>query len=104
VAYENVAISSEPPGAVFTAWQSQAQLDLEFAEYGELEVSVAGNGYASTCRIFDAYSGDVNASLESRRDGEVVVYIEDELGSHEFLIENGGLGPVSVRGRAEPGP
>lgn len=102
LAYEDVVISAEPPDAEFTVWRPNVQLSLEFGAYGELQVAVAKNGYSSTCRILDAYSGDVSASLESRLNGEIVVDIEDELGSHEFLIENGGLGPVFVRGRGDP--
>jgi len=98
--YENVEITSEPPEAAFTVWRPEVKLSLEFGDYGELKVDVIHNGYNARCRIFSAYDGDVSVSLESQGDGLIIISVEDELGSHQFLIENGGLGPVFVRGRA----
>jgi hypothetical protein len=102
-AYDEVSISSDPPGAVFSGWQPKVKLDLEFGEYGVIEVGVIKNGYIAKCEVFGAYNGGVNARLESRSTGDIIVHVDDDLGSHEFLIENGGLGPVFVRGRPEDG-
>jgi len=101
LAYDEVAITSDPPGAKFTGWQPKVKMNLEFGEYGVIEVGVIKNGYIAKCEILSAYSGGVNASLESRSNGDIIVYLDDDLGSHEFLIENGGLGPVFVRGRPD---
>lgn len=101
--YEDVEITSEPPEAVFSVWRPDVKLSLEFGDYGELKVGVAHNGYNALCRLFKAYNGGVNVNLVSHDDGGIVVSVEDELGSHEFLIENGGLGPVFVRGRQDSG-
>lgn len=99
IAYHNVTIVSDPPGAVYHGWQPKVKMSLEWGAYGVIEIAVIKNGYISNCQIFDAYSGGVNASMESSNNGDITVYIADDLGSHEFLIENGGLGPVFVRGR-----
>jgi hypothetical protein len=99
VAYHDVTITSDPPGAIYHGWQPKVKMSLEWGAYGVIEIAVIKNGYISKCEIFNAYAGGVNANLESHSNGDIIVYIADDLGSHEFLVENGGLGPVFVRGR-----
>ncbi|MBN2082141.1 hypothetical protein JW859_08025 [bacterium] len=97
--YPHVDIAPDPANARFTGWQSEARVNLEWGDYGEIVVSVIKNGYKCKTRLYRAYTGGVNASLESLNNGDIIVSVADDFGSHEFRIENGGLGPVFVRGR-----
>jgi len=60
---------------------------------------VIKNGYKCKTHLYRAYTGSVNAGLESLNSGDIIVSVADDFGSHEFRVENGGLGPVAVRGR-----
>lgn len=97
--YTKVDIYPDPWNARFTGWNAKAKVSLEWGDYSEIIVAVIKNGYKSKCHIYSAYTGSVNASLETHGSGSITVLVQDDLGSHEFLVESGGLGPVLIRGR-----
>jgi hypothetical protein len=97
--YPNVDILPDPWNARFTGWNAKAKVSLEWGDYGEVIVAVIKNGYKSKCHIYNGYTGNVNASLETHGSGDITVFVQDDLGSHEFRVASGGLGPVFIRGR-----
>lgn len=97
--YTAADIRSRPSDAEFNGWNKNADVDLNWGEYGEIIVVVANIDYQAECLIHRAYTGNVQASLRTETTGSVIIKVQDELGTHEFRIDNGGLGPVHVRGR-----
>jgi len=98
--YHDASFEQYPDNARFDYWTKKADIDLNWGNYGELELDVV-NGYQAECLIRDAYDGGVQASVETEYNGDIVIKIQDDLGTHEFLVKNGGLGPVYQRGRGD---
>jgi hypothetical protein len=64
-------------------------------------VTVNNIDYIATWKIKDAYSGKVEARVNPQRSGDVVLTVDDEHGQHEFLLKQGGLGQIMIRGRED---
>ncbi len=90
-----------PDGAEFNGWHDFADVGFEFGKYGEIVLSIDNFDYEATWTIQNAYRGQVEARVNSTADGAVVLNIKDEDGEHEFMVSQGGLGRLSIRGRTD---
>jgi hypothetical protein len=86
-----------PPEAAFSGWQDTADIDFRWGEYGQIILVVANDGYSAQWTIDDAYHGNVNVSTQSQPTGDIIVQIDDDMGQHQFMLNNGGLGPLLYR-------
>ena len=102
--YRDVSREQYPANAAFDQWHAKADVDLNWGDYGELRLEVVNGSYQAECLIRQAYDGGVQASLRTEANGDIVIKVQDDLGSHEFLVKEGGLGAVYQRGRDDEIP
>jgi hypothetical protein len=95
--YTKRSISLTPTSASFSGWRSGYRQELSFGQSEDIYVKI-NNGYSAECRLLDAYQGSVNVSSSIDDNGAITLEVEDELGTHYFRIDNGGLGPVYAKG------
>lgn len=99
--YASALLNLDPPDARFAGWQPGGEIELDWGGFAELVVTIDNVSYTAVWTIREAYSGEVSVSLESHDSGDILLEVTDERGFHELLIEQGGLGPVYVRGRGQ---
>jgi hypothetical protein len=90
-----------PRSGQFTGWSRNASTDIDFAEPGVIGVDIDNGDYTARLDIMDAYFGQANARLESQRDGDMVLTVNDSRGEREFLIQDGGTGSIYKCGVGE---
>jgi hypothetical protein len=88
-----------PSGAKFNGWRDSADVSFSFGKYGEIILSIDNFDYQAKWTINNAYRGQVEVRVNSTADGAVVLNVKDEDGEHEFMVSQGGLGALSIRGR-----
>ena len=64
---------------------------------GDLVLTV-NNGYTTQWVLEDAYEGEPSVVVDPREDGDLYVTVTSDEGTREFLIADGGLGPVYAGG------
>lgn len=97
--YNNATREIRPVNARFKGWSRYADVSFDFRNYGEIVLRIDNYDYDVKWTIEDAYSGQVEARVNSKADGTVTLSIEDEDGEHQFMVDQGGLGKMSIRGR-----
>lgn len=95
--YADASVKLEPPDAKFSGWNVDSGIDLGWGQYGEVTLDIQNSAYRAQWTIENAYHGEVKANVVASPDGNVVLTIKDTQGTREFRIENGGVGPISMR-------
>lgn len=98
--YPSATRELTPYGAQFNGWNPSADVSFEFGDAGLIILTVNNIDYIAKWTIPNAYAGKVEARVNSAADGSVVLTVTDADGLHEFMVGDGGLGTMSVRGKA----
>jgi hypothetical protein len=88
-----------PSGRTFKSWHEFADVNFDFGEYGEIVLSIDNFDYATEITIQDAYNGRASVDTRTTNNGDVQLSVRDDEGEHEFLVQQGGLGELFIRGR-----
>jgi hypothetical protein len=96
--YDQAALDYWPDTAVFTGWRQDRQFNASTDDNpGELIFTVQ-NGYTAEWAIGNAFSGKPSVQADARPNGDLFITVESGWGRRDFLIENGGLGPLNFGG------
>jgi hypothetical protein len=80
--------------ARFNGWERGYHFDADTGDRdGDLVLTVY-NGYTARWVLEDAYWGEPSVVVDPRDNGDLYVTVNSDDGTREFLIANGGLGPV----------
>ena len=90
-----------PEGKQWKSWHGFADVSFKLGQAGAIILSIDNFDYEAKWTIQNAYSGDVTARVNSTADGDVVLTVTDSDGQHEFLVQQGGLGELYIRGRKD---
>jgi hypothetical protein len=101
--YLDATLRIRPQSATFNGWRSNANIQLDYGDAGQLLLTVNNVDYTATWTINKAYTGSVKTSVESENDGDVIVTVQDAGGTHQYMVKDGGIGPIYARATSVAG-
>lgn len=100
--FGNATVTVSPSNARFTSWTADNSVELNYGDAGELLLNVRNSNYTSAWRLRDAYVGAVRTTITTQSNGDIQLRVNDTRGTHEFLVKDGGIGPIYTRGLTVP--
>ena len=88
-----------PSGSRFTAWRQGADVSFDLAPRGVIILDIDNVDYRARWTIEHGYEGGAEVRVHSVANGDVVLTVSDNNGTHEFLVQEGGLGQILYRER-----
>lgn len=96
--YKLASVQVLPASASFKGWKSGNSIDIRFGGNSDIYVTVTNGSYTAETHLPNAYKGTVKTNATADQSGFVLLDVKDDRGSHSYRIDNGGIGPVYVRG------
>ena len=62
------------------------------------KILVVDDDQAIRWTLSEAYNGTVKTTVKADSNGDVHLFVTDSNGTHEFLVKDGGLGPIYAKG------
>jgi len=94
--FGNASVRLSNPEAQFIGWETGNTIRVGYGSPGVMYVTVENGPYTARWVLSGAYSGAVHTTVRPQTNGDVNLEVRDERGSHDFVIKDGGLGPVYI--------
>ena len=92
-----------PATSRFTGWKTGNSIRVSYGDAGLLYLTVANGPYTARWTLNNAYSGTAHTTVKADTNGDIHLSVTDSRGTHNFLVKDGGLGPIYSRGWTYPG-
>lgn len=96
VPYSDATSSIQPAGARFDAWDRSRTFSAQTTR-SKLSLTVNNVDYRATWTVGGNFSGSPKVTVTPKSSGDLQVLVRSANTTREFLISNGGLGPIFIR-------
>jgi hypothetical protein len=96
--FGEASLRLNPATSRFSGWKTGNTIRVGYGDAGILYFTVQNGSYTARWTLDNAYSGNPHTTVKADSNGDVHLNVTDSSGSHEFLVKDGGLGPIYSRG------
>jgi hypothetical protein len=87
----------EPLNARFAGWKTGNNIRVGYGQSGVIYLTIVNGAYTARWTLRHPYAGEIRSSVKAESSGDVRLTVNDDHGTHEYLVKDGGLGPVYSR-------
>src|SRR5688500_18644026 len=92
--FGDAALRLNPTTARYSGWKQGNSIRVSYGDAGIIYLTIDNSPDTARWTLRNAYRGGVQTNVKAETNGDVRLTVTDNRGTHEFLIKDGGLGPI----------